>query len=66
MKIYIETDMTEMPKSCDLCEFKCGSWYKVDLAEVVNASDNQTRLKNCPLRTETEIADKAKEKEDEQ
>lgn len=65
MKIYIETEMTELPRNCAVCpkhersrtmSFLCyckeGETYRH-----WNEAQNN-RAKWCPLRTETEIADK--------
>ena len=65
MKIYIETDMTEKPKGCymyesKMCPMSMGSVCAPGDGYIGNQEVN-TRPQWCPLRTETEIADKAKE-----
>ena len=66
MKIYIETNMTEMPKGCGVCP-KVGMCYKFDFIgnPAMFGLSTTKRNADCPLRTSTEIAEKAKEKEDE-
>lgn len=75
MKIYIETNMTEMPKGCTWCKRKV-CWERNERVDFVSKISNNEKFEQyintinndrpdwCPLRTETEIADKAKEKED--
>ena len=68
VKIYIETDMTELPKRCRDCSrlstygssaiYEWGH-YCGEAGFNDHISDlNHTRPDWCPLRTETEIADK--------
>lgn len=60
MKIYIETPLETLPPTCIHCDYstaKCIITYKK-----INANK---RPDWCPLRASIEIADKAKEKEDE-
>ena len=80
MKIYIETEMTELPKSCGECDFilhidneilKQVYESKIDSDFPIVCYINRKNTKNnklpkwCPLRTEIDIAEKAKESNDE-
>lgn len=81
MKIYIETEMTELPKGCGDCpnRVNCRETQRVkEFIAFDHSVDDDTALANlenferqisinrpswCPLRTATEIANKAKENE---
>lgn len=65
MRIYIETDMNEMPKSCSECKrierskTMSNLGYCKDAESFRHWKDATTTVPYwCPLRTETEIADK--------
>ena len=74
MKIYIETEMTELPiicTACDICKVfersqsEGGDLYSCNpdrKSSMVIKNPHSTKKPNwCPLRTETDIAEKAKE-----
>ena len=80
VKIYIETDMTELPKNCNECPFYVTTKYKSIRSKHyedctycplgtgcykfeghINAMGDYDEIDTCPLRTETEIADKKEE-----
>jgi hypothetical protein len=58
VKIYIETEMTELPIICKKCKrFQDkGVGYCTGIMDWTNYF-NETRPSWCPLRTETEIAE---------
>ena len=69
MKIYIETDMTELPKGCKFCDNNISNHCPAREKAAQGTIKQLDKLLHgwrkppswCPLRTETEIADKAKE-----
>ena len=65
MKIYIETEMTELTRTCRRCPVndEWANGYRVCIPKDIYGKHGQnSRPDWCPLRTVTEIADKAKEK----
>lgn len=59
--IYIKTEMTKLPKSCNECDVICDNSFALSKKEYKSLLKQEHRPSWCPLRTEAEIADKAKE-----